>query len=63
MRTPPDPAPLDDSPAGHERNKAEHEDIVRRTHEERDYTPRRYEQPADADPVMPSEDSTLNTKI
>ena len=46
-----------------ERSRAEDEDIVRRTAEERDYTPRRYEQPQDDDPVMPGEDSSLNTKI
>ena len=26
-------------------------------------TPRRYEQPVDEDPVLPSNDSTLNTQI
>ena len=48
-----------------ERNNAPKEDVVRRTSEERDYTPRRYDQPADADgdPVMPSEDPSLNVKI
>ena len=48
---------------GQERNRASQDDLVRRTSEERDYTPRRYEQPADEDPVMPSDDSSLNTKI
>ena len=46
-----------------ERNHADDEEIVRRTAEERDYTPRRYEQPKDDDPVMPGGDSSLNTKI
>ena len=36
-------------------NRAEHEDVVRRTSEERDYTPRRYEQPVDDDET-PSKD-------
>ena len=45
------------------RNRADHEDVVRRTGEERDYTPRRYEQPVDDAPVMPADDSTLKTKI
>lgn len=39
------------------------EDVVRRKGQERDPTPRRYEQPTDDDPVMPAEDATLNTKI
>lgn len=40
---------------GGERNRAEQDDLVRRTSEERDDTPRRYEQPADeeAETVMP----------
>lgn len=48
-----------------ERNDGPKEDVVRRTGKERDYTPRRYDQPADADgdPVMPSEDASLNVKI
>ena len=48
-----------------ERNRASKDDVVRRTSEERDFTPRRYDQPADADgdPVMPSEDPSLNVKI
>ena len=39
------------------------DDTVNRTAE--DITPRRYEQPIedDEDPVMPGDDSTLNTKI
>jgi hypothetical protein len=51
--------------AGRERahNRAESEDLIRRTAESRDTTPRRYDQPADADPVMPSDDPSLNTKI
>jgi hypothetical protein len=48
---------------GVERNAEYTEDIVNRS--EPNSTPRRYEQPLedDADPVMPSDDSTLNTKI
>jgi hypothetical protein len=46
-----------------ERSRADDEDVVRRTAEERDHTPRRYEQAEDDDPVMPDEDSSLNTKI
>ena len=45
------------------RNRADDEDLLRRTAEERDRTPRRYDQPAEADPVLPSTDSALNTKI
>jgi hypothetical protein len=45
------------------RNRAESEELIRRTAEERDTTPRRYDQPADADPVLPSQDAALNTKI
>ena len=68
--TRPDRTRLDDPTAEQtgdpvpERNRA-HEDVVRRTGDERDYTPRRYDQPADADadPVMPSEDPSLNVKI
>jgi hypothetical protein len=58
-----DPTAESESDVIDARNRAEHEDVVRRTGTERDYTPRRYEQPVDADPVMPSEDSTLKTKI
>jgi hypothetical protein len=45
---------------GAERNRSR-EDVVNRGLE----TPRRYDQPIeeDEDPVMPSDDSTLNTKI
>jgi hypothetical protein len=46
-----------------ERNQIPTEEIVPRTSEERDHTPRRYEQPAEDDPVMPPEDSSLDTKI
>jgi hypothetical protein len=35
------------------RNRADTEDLIRRTAEARDTTPRRYDQPADADPVVP----------
>lgn len=35
------------------RNRAEGEDLIRRTAEERDTTPRRYDQPAEADTVLP----------
>lgn len=38
-------------------------DVVRRRPEQRDSTPRRYEQPVDHDPVMPSDDSSVTTKI
>lgn len=38
------------------RNRADSEDLIRRTSEERDTTPRRYDQPAEADPVVPSKD-------
>jgi hypothetical protein len=48
---------------GVERNRQPDDDPVRRTGEERDTTPRRYEQTTDDDPVMPAEDSSLNTKI
>jgi hypothetical protein len=58
-----DPTAKNESNVVGGRGRAEHEDVVRRTGEERDYTPRRYEQPVDADPMMPSEDSTLKTKI
>lgn len=68
--TRPDRTRLDDPTAERtgdpvpERNRAQ-EDVVRRTSDERDYTPRRYDQPAEADgdPVMPSEDPSLNVKI
>jgi hypothetical protein len=48
---------------GVERNLALDEEVVNRT--EPDSTPRRYEQPLDADrdPVMPADDSALPTKI
>jgi hypothetical protein len=41
------------------RNRADSEELIRRTSEERDKTPRRYDQPAEADPVMPSRDPRL----
>ena len=48
---------------GVERNRDFPEEVVNRTEEVE--TPRRYEQPLedDEDPVMPTDDSTLNTKI
>ena len=48
---------------GVERNREYSEQMVNRSEE--NTTPRRYEQPVeeDDDPVMPSDDSTLNTKI
>lgn len=46
-----------------DRNLGDRDETVRRRPEERDSTPRRYEQPAHEDPVMPSEDSSLNTRI
>jgi hypothetical protein len=54
---------LDDPTAEHsadpvpERSAIKNEDLVRRTAEERDYTPRRYEQSMDEDPLVPSEKS------
>jgi hypothetical protein len=45
-----------------ERNR-ELDDPARRTREEHDATPRRYEQRTEDDPVMPSDDSSLGTKI
>jgi hypothetical protein len=38
----------DDAPGRHDRSRE---------------TPRRYEQPVERDPVLPSDDSTLNTQI
>jgi hypothetical protein len=46
-----------------ERNQAPDEEVVHRNSEPPDYPPRRYEQPAEEDPVMPSNDSSLNSKI
>ncbi len=48
---------------GVERNADVDPEVVNRS--DPSSTPRRYEQPieADDDPVMPSDDSTLNTKI
>jgi hypothetical protein len=54
--------PADKGP-GVERNKMLDEHAVRRTPQGRDTTPRRYEQPADDDPVMPTDDPSLGTKI
>ena len=48
---------------GVERNRIADESAVRRTPEGRDQTPRRYDQPADEDPVMPDDDPSLGTKI
>ena len=48
---------------GVERNRIDEEDVVRRDPEERDTTPRRYEQDTEEDPVMPADDPSLNTKI
>ena len=47
---------------GRSGGRAEDEDVVNRADLE---TPRRYEQALldDADPVMPADDSTMNTKI
>jgi hypothetical protein len=42
-------------------NERDAEDVLDRSAEERYDTPRRYE--SDDDPVMPGNDSTLNTKI
>jgi hypothetical protein len=46
-----------------ERHQAPDEEVVRRSSEQRDYTPRRHEQPAEDDPVMPSNDSSRDSKI
>jgi hypothetical protein len=56
------PAPPADAA---ERNRMVEDDPVRRTADERDLdtTPRRYEHQTDDDPVMPSEDPSLGTKI
>jgi hypothetical protein len=53
---------IDHDGPGLERNRLEEETVNR---SEADTTPRRYEQPieADDDPVMPGDDATLNTKI
>jgi hypothetical protein len=49
--------------AGVERNSQTVEEVVDREAEDM-ATPRRYEQPLDQDdPVMPTDDATLNTKI
>jgi hypothetical protein len=46
-----------------ERNAAQHEEVIRRSSAQRDYTPRRYEQPTEDDQVMPTEDSSLDPKV
>ena len=46
-----------------ERNQALDEEVVRRGGDQRNYTPRRYEQPTEDDPVMPPADSSLDPKI
>jgi hypothetical protein len=46
-----------------DRREPGRDEVVRRRGDQHDSTPRRYEQPADDDPVMPSDDSSLNTKI
>jgi hypothetical protein len=56
-----DPLPDSGGP-GVERNRID-EGAVRRRPEGRDETPRRYDQPADEDPVMPTDDPSLGTKI
>lgn len=56
------PAPDREGP-GVERNRTVDETAIRRRPEGRDTTPRRYEQPADDDPVMPDDDPSLGTKI
>ena len=39
------------------------DDVTARDHPQRVETPRRYEEDANPDPVMPSNDSTLDTRI
>ena len=46
-----------------ERNQALDEEVVRRSGDQRNHTPRRYEQPTEHDPVMPPADSSLDPKI
>jgi len=46
-----DPTAENSADAVPERNRIKNEDLVRRTAEERDYTPRRYEQSTKEDPV------------
>ena len=43
--------------------EADVEDVLNRNAEERYETPRRYEHDSDADPALPTNDATLNTKI
>lgn len=57
------PMPPERDGPGVERNRIADESAVRRTPEGRDQTPRRYDQPADEDPVMPDDDPSLGTKI
>jgi hypothetical protein len=42
----------------HDHPERPQDDVVRRRGDQRDSTPRRYEQPSDDDPVMPSDDSS-----
>jgi hypothetical protein len=47
-----------------ERNAAPHEEVVRRSGDQRNDTPpRRYEQPTEDDPVRPTADSSLEPKV
>ena len=46
-----------------ERNAVQPEEVVRRSGDQRNYTPRRYEQPTEDDPVMPTADSSLDPKV
>lgn len=39
------------------------DDVLNRNEEERDDTPRKYDEDEDRDATMPANDSTLNTKI
>jgi hypothetical protein len=50
-------------PTGSRGQAAEDDDLIARNEEERHQTPRRYDERADEDAAMPSNDSTLNTKI
>lgn len=66
--TRPDRSRLDDPTAENEADPVQLrnpplDEFGRRTAEAHDSTPRRYEQPADDDPIVPSEDPSLNTKI
>jgi hypothetical protein len=44
-------------------HEADADDVLNRNEEERYETPRRYEHHSDEDAALPSNDSTLNTKI